>query len=175
MATNKVLSLIKLNTLLALVYGVFTALYDAWQLITPDALIIRWVIFLTFLVVLVALWYVAKYNKSQKKLPFIIGALILANLIFISLSIFFERGMASRAVMMYSLPILSAAFFNNKRTVYFVALLSVFSYTLSAKWYSVVHPSEGYKIEIYGTILFYSIFMFLIAGFVALLSDKGKT
>lgn len=170
---DKARKFIKLNFAVILIYGIFTTLYEAWQLITPSALMIRWVMFGLLLIFTTLVWLYVKQGRNSRVAPAMI-ALIASNTTFISANIYFERGMASRAVMLYILPILGAGLLNTKSAAYMSALFCSSAYVISAVAYSLIHPSEGYKIEIYGTIIFYCTFMFVIAGLVNLLSKSGK-
>lgn len=172
---DKLLKFLKLNFAVILTYGIFTTLYEAWQLITPYALMVRWILFCLVIVLASLIWLYVRRQTSPRAVKRAVASLIAANIAFVSANIYFERGMASRAVMLYSLPIIAAGLFRSKSATFLSALFCALAYSLSAIWYSVVHPSEGYKIEIYGTIIFYCTFMFVMAGLVNLLSSNSKS
>jgi Na+/proline symporter len=44
------------------------------------------------------------------------------------------------------------------------ATLAAAAYSLTAVWYYVANPSEGYRIELYGEVGFYSALFFIVAA-----------
>lgn len=147
------------------IYIAIVVLYDAFNLITPDMLLGRWIAASILLVLAAILWYIARSkNKSEMFYSRLIYTYIFATLLFASFNIYYQRGMASRAVFLYVIPILIAAFLLRRAAIFMTAAIAVAAYSLTAIWYSTNFPSEGYKIEIYGEVGFYSALFFVVAA-----------
>lgn len=163
-------SSIKIGRILFLFVGIYIVsiiLYDAFKLITPDILLIRWIAASALLVTVAVLWYAARStNKSERFYAWLLYAYILATVAFASLNIYIQRGMASRAVFLYVVPVLIAAFVLRRAAIFMTAAVAIAAYSLTAIWYSSVYPSEGYKVEIYGEVGFYSAMLFIVAALV---------
>ncbi len=140
-------------------------MYDAWKLINPEVVLRRWVMTAILLVVTTGVWYLARGkagdNALYKKLIF---TLILADIAAASFNVYIQRGMAARAVMLYAVPIIVAAVLKSRSAIFATAVLSVAAYTTTAVAYFVLNFNEGYKIELYGEVGFYSVLMILIAA-----------
>lgn len=161
-------SSVKTGRILFIFVGIYIGsimLYDAFKLITPDILLIRWIAASALLVAVAVLWYVARSsNKSERFYAWLLYAFIVATIAFASLNIYIQRGMASRAVFLYVIPVLIAAFLLRRVAIFMTAAIAVAAYSLTAIWYSNVYPSEGYKVEIYGEVGFYSAMLFIVAA-----------
>src|SRR5690606_10929252 len=90
--------------------------------------------------------------------------LILADILIASFSVYTQRGMASRAVLLYIIPILVAASLGKRVVLFGAALLGIAAYTTTAIMYFVLNFNEGYKVELYGEIGFYSAIFLLVAS-----------
>ncbi len=160
--------------LVALIVGQ-TILFDASMLVAPDVVLKRWLAAAGLLTVSVAVWYFAK-NKStsRKQDTWLVLALISADIALASYAVYASRGMASKAVLLFVLPILVASYLMRRSAVYATAALSVAAYTLTCVAYFVLNFNEGYKVELYGEIAFYSAILFIISSAVAGLLPKNR-
>lgn len=165
-------SLLRTNTIrLTHAHFVYVALlagqimvYDAWKLINPDFVLRRWAITALLLVVTTIVWLVARLKARPIHVyNWLVYALIVTDIAVASLSVYTQRGMASRAVALYAVPIIVAAVLMRRTILYAAAVLSVAAYTTTAIMYFVLNFNEGYKIELYGEIGFYSISFLLLA------------
>lgn len=138
--------------------------YDAWQLIDPSTVLKRWIIAATLLVVSSAVWYMARGRTGEldlyKKLVFV---LVVADIFVASVMVYFQRGMASRAVFLYAAPIIVSSILTTRSAIFTATALSIAAYTTATISYFVLNFNEGYKIELYGEVGFYSVFMLLLA------------
>lgn len=147
---------------LILVVQIWT--YDAWHLIPPEAVMQRWMITALLLSVTAVVWYLAHSPKrSNTAYRWMVYALILTDIAVASLSVYTQRGMASRAVMLYAIPLVVSALLLSRAAVFATAAICAASYTTAAVMYFVLHFNEGYKIELYGETSFYSAILFLLA------------
>lgn len=161
---TNVLRLSRLHFVYVLILIVQIWVYDAWHLIPPEAVMQRWIITSVLLAVTAVVWYLAHRNtRSNETYRFMIYALILADIAVASFSVYTQRGMASRAVALYAIPLVVSAVLLSRAAVLATAALCAASYTTAAIMYFVLHFNEGYKIELYGETTFYAAIFFLIA------------
>lgn len=173
---NNLVRVSKIHFLFVAVLVAQIIIYDASKLIPPSDVLKRWIITAALLVVTTSVWYLAK-NKSTSDTQdrFLVLTLILSDILLVSSSVYMQRGMASRAVALYAIPILVSAILMKRSAVYATAALCIAAYTLTAVAYFVLNFNEGYKIELYGEIGFYSVGFLILSGLVAtLLPKKGN-
>ncbi len=143
-------------------------LYDASKLISPDFVLKRWVVTAGLLVVATLVWALAhQTNKQGVYYQKLIYGLILADIAVASFSVYTQRGMASRAVLLYVVPIIVAAALGKRVALFGTALLSIAAYTTTAIMYFVLNFNEGYKVELYGEIAFYSAIFLLLSSLLS--------
>lgn len=147
------------------IYVMSIIIYKAWKLLTPDALQNRWTIAAVALGVNLALWW---FSRKPRLAPlYYQGIIFFQILMYISvatLSIYSERGMASNAIILFAIPLVIVALSHSGKALFGTALLCSAAYSGAAIKYFREFPSEGYKVELYGGIVFYSAILFLIAA-----------
>lgn len=140
-------------------------IYDAWKLINPDFVLRRWAITALLLVVTTTVWLIARLgSRSDVAYQRLVYALIIVDIAVASLNIYTQRGMASRAVMLYVIPIAASAMLMRRSIIFATSALCIAAYTTTAVLYFVLNFNEGYKIELYGEIGFYSVLFLLLAS-----------
>lgn len=160
-----VIRISKLYLLLSLIYIVQIIVYDASMLITPDVVLDRWVATTLLAVVAIATWYLAHVRiRSDTVYQLMTWVLVVAGVAFASFNVYTQRGMASKAVLLYLIPVVAATLLASRAALFAAALLSVAAYCLTAVAYFVNFFNEGYKVELYGEIAFYSAIFFVVAG-----------
>lgn len=140
-------------------------IYDASKLITPHSVLNRWRDVALLLVVTTAVWYLAK-GRLAHSMGYAILTIILAaaDIALASSFVYSQRGMASRAVLLYLIAIATIAILRSKSALMAAAAISVAAYSTVAITYFVVNFNEGYKVELYGEVGFYSAMFFVFAG-----------
>jgi len=138
-------------------------IYHAWQLITPEAALRRWVMTGVFAAGVTAIWYLAKHTEGISRLRKLAYALILLDIGVASFGVYTQRGMAARAVMLYAIPIIVATVLKSRSALLAAAVLCTIAYTTTALTYFVVNFNEGFKVELYGEVGFYSFSFFILA------------
>lgn len=140
-------------------------IYDAWKLITPQAVLERWIAAALLLTVNALVWYIARgrglTTASYKKLIFL---LITADIAMASFNVYTQRGMASRAVALYAIPIIVSAVLVSRSALLTTVCLSIAAYTTTAVSYFVLNFNEGYKIELYGEVASYCVLFVILAA-----------
>lgn len=143
-----------------------TVIYDAWKLIAPKAVLNRWIAVSIFLVIILFCWAVTKSSKIISTRSYLVLAylIIVADIALASFNIYTQRGMSSRAVALYFIPIIVASILKSRVALFLTAALAAIAYTSTAIAYFVLNFNEGYKIELYGEVGFYSMTFFIVAG-----------
>jgi len=164
---SKLIGASKIHFVLAGLLAFQIILYDASKLITPEVVLKRWLATAGLLVVAVVVWYLAK-NRFAHAFGYRILALtlILSDIALASFAVYSQRGMASRAVILYLLAIATAAILASRSALFGTAALCVAAYTATAVGYFVLNFNEGYKVELYGEIGFYSAVLFILAALI---------
>lgn len=167
---NVVVRVARVHFLLIGVYALYIALSDAWKLITPQVVLQRWIAVGSILVVTTAIWYIAKsYHNKTSFNKLLLFVFIVQDLLFASFNVYSTRGMASRAVILFLMPIITSAFFGTRVALYATATFSTAFYTMSAIKYYFDFPGEGYRIELYAELAFFSAIFFVFAALLSAL------
>jgi len=135
------------------VFMLSIVLFDSGNLITPESIIDRWTLVTVLLVVNTFVWFGAsqKWPLATRKLPIVLLAVVL--LFFAGFMTYWERGMASTSTILYALPILVIAITKNRHAVQAVAVIAAGTYALAAVKYFNDYFNEGYRIQLWGTIV----------------------
>jgi hypothetical protein len=162
---SRILRVTRVHFSLSLVLVLSIIIFDAWGLIAPENVLQRWTIAAFLFVVNTIVWYLSRSNfKSAGYYKALIFALILVDIAVATFLVYNERGMASSAVMLYAIPITTSGILNSRRGLFATAAFSTAAYTLAAVRYFVINFNEGYKVELYGIITFYSALFFVLAA-----------
>ncbi|MEK7603039.1 MAG: hypothetical protein AAB459_02225 [Patescibacteria group bacterium] len=153
------------------IFGIILAgqimLYDATKLQTPDVILQRWILTAVFIIVVTTSWYLIRTNKlGVTGLRYAAFSLIIADIFIACFSVYTQRGMASRAVFLFIIPLLTAATLQTRAAIFGSLALCITAYSTTAITYFVTHFNEGYKVELYGEVGFYSLLMTLVAMFI---------
>lgn len=178
--SNLQLSLLRLTRIhfvIAAIFALYTIISDATNLATPALVLQRWSVGVLLLSVTAVLWYAARgvpANPAYYRALLLL--LVLIDICIATFSVYTQRGMASRGVMLYAVPIAVSAVLLSRRALFATAALCVASYVLAATRYFVVNPGEGYKAELYNEVGFYSAIFFVLAAtlWVLIREKSGK-
>jgi hypothetical protein len=168
----------RLHFFYVLVFAVSIIAYDAWKLITSQALIERWTLAVVMLSVTTIVWFLARNtSQSMRVYQLLLFAVIAMDILFAGYAVYFGRGMSSRGVALFAIPIVVSAVTLSRSAIYATATLCTGAYTYAALKYFTDNPSEGYKVELYGDLLFYAATFFLLASLLWTLarSVQAKT
>jgi hypothetical protein len=150
-------------------------LYDTSMLIPPEVVLQRWIAVTGILSITGAIWYFAKVQAGH--LVFyksLLASLISSDIIFASFMVYSTRGMASREVMLFVLPIVTAGLLLSRAALFATAILCIAAYSLTAISYFVNNFNEGYKVELYGEVGFFCVLFLLIAGLMTTVLHPRK-
>lgn len=170
---NILTSVAKLHLFFGLIYVAQIIVFDASKLITPEAVLKRWIAVSLLAATAVIVYYLSRIKPVNTNIALGVWALVLADIAFATFNVYTQRGMASRAVLLFMIPIIVVGVLKSKTALFTTAILSMTAYTLSAVAYFVNYFNEGYKVELYGEILFYSVVFLFAASLVWLVSKPA--
>lgn len=146
-------------------FAIQTIVFHASKLIVPEVILQRWYATAGLLVITTVVWYLAKNRlTSTSSFKLAVGALILADIAFAAFNVYTQRGYASKAVILFVIPIFVAAILSSRSALIATALLCIAAYATTAISYFFLNFNEGYMSELYGEIGFYSALFLLLAG-----------
>lgn len=149
--------------------------FDAWQLITPEAALKRWIAVGVLFGLTTVIWYILSGRKHSKpQLHSLVWWLIAADILFASYYVYLGRGVASKSVALYAIPITISAILLSRRALVSTALLCSSAYLVAVMAYATLHFNEGYKIERYGEIFFFAGVMLVLAAMLGTMAKIKK-
>lgn len=150
-------------------------LYDSSKLIPPEIVLERWIAATALLAVTGVIWYLTKVKAGHLSfyksllLTYIVSDIALASFL-----VYSTRGMASRAVLLYIIPIVISGVLLSRAALFAAAILCIAAYSLTAVSYFVLNFNEGYKVELYGEVGFFSIIFLLLASVLSIVLHSKK-
>ena len=145
-------------------YMVSVIIFDSWNLIAHTAVSQRWTAAGILLCLNAILWYLARMKFKNDNIYIAeILVIILADIAFAGMNVFWERGMASRAVALFAVPIITAATLRSRNALIATAALCTSAYSIAAVRYFNLHYGEGFRVELYGAVIFYSALFFVMS------------
>lgn len=142
-----------IHIIIAIIMSAQLIAFDAGKLVTPEIVLKRWVAVGILAVIAGICWFAARIKEDDHNLKKFVWLLLITDIIFASWYVYLERGMASRSVMLYAIPIISSAILLRKGALYLTALISAIAYIVTTIAYFVLNFNEGYKLELYGEVL----------------------
>jgi hypothetical protein len=150
----------------ALFAGVIIA-SDAWSLITNDIVLQRWTLIVSVLVLNTIIWFLARMkNDSQFYFQALAYVHILLMILFTGLLVYSQRGVASRSVILFAVPIIMSATLLSRAAIFATATLSVAAYGLAVIRYFFINYGEAYKAELYTELAFTVGLFYIFASLV---------
>lgn len=160
-----VLRAARVHYFIVAVLALSTMIFDGWNYITLENALIRWTITGILFIVTIIVWYASRSNvKSANYYKTLMFSLILADIITAVVFVYNDRAVASPAVALFSIPIVTSAILYSRRAVFAVAALCTAAYSLACIRYFVVYFNEAITVQLYGTIILYSSLFFLLAA-----------
>ena len=139
--------------------------FDSWNLLTHEAVSDFWTIAISLLVLNTVFWYLARMTFANPMVyQLLILLLVVADIIFASLTIYWERGLASS----------SAAALRSRSTLIATATLCAAGYSAAAVKYFYQHYGESFRVELYGEIGLYSAVFFILVGLLLVVVRPSK-
>lgn len=155
----------RIHFFLVAAFCIYILLSDAWNVITPTALWWRWTVAAIMLAATLTFWYAARRNKaSSLYYKLIIYLVVLCDIGFAAFAVYTQRGMASRAAILFAIPLVVSSILLNRRTLFITTTTIVLAYFLAALKYYDSNPNEGYLAELYTEVGFNSAVLFVLAA-----------
>ncbi len=161
---SRVLHVVEVHFLLVLAYVLGIISFDAWNLITHESVAQRWTYAGVLAIFVTIIWFLLKrYTKSAQAVTSLAYLLIALDIAFAGFNVYAQRGMASKAVMLFAVPLIVAAQLKSKFTVLATGALCVIVYSIAAVRYFHLFYGEGYRVELYGEVGFFSAIILILA------------
>lgn len=162
------LAFCKIHFALAGLIIIQTIIYDASMLITPEVVLDRWFVVSMLLLVTGFVWYFVK-SKSYRTIPYkaLLLSMMITDLALASFSVYSTRGMASKAVLLFIIPIIISGLLMSRSAMFATAIVAIAAYSLTSVAYFVLNFNEGYKVELYGEVGFYSAMFLVVAALLS--------
>lgn len=137
-------------------YMLSIVIFDSGNLITREAIVDRWTAATILLVINTFVWVVASQKASVSTRFIAVCILCVGLTIFAGLTTYWERGMASTSTIFYVLPLLVIATLKNRHAIIGTAILTIGAYAFASVRYFNDFFNEGYRIQLWGSILIMS-------------------
>lgn len=160
-----VLRITRVHFVYIAIYMLSVILVDAGNLIEYEAVLQRWTAAGALLIINTIIWYLCRAKlKNETLYKVLLIVLLISDILFASLNIYWQRGMASKSVMLFAIPVISAGLTKSRSLLLATATIASAAYSISAVRYFYEHYGQGYRIELYSEVFFYSAILFVIAG-----------
>ena len=145
-------------------YILATIIFDSWNLYTHEAVTQLWTAAGILLVINTVLWFLARQTYANKSLyVFNILALVLADIAFATYNVYWQQGLTSKSVLLFTVPIITAAVLRSRSTLLGTTTLCAAAYSTVSVRYFFENYGQGYRVELWGTIGLYSAVFFILA------------
>lgn len=139
--------------------------FDSTHLITRDSVQKRWASTVALLIATTLVWYFVRHNtKTDSYYRMLTYALIVADILFAAYFVYLDRGMASRNVLLFGIPLVVSSLLNSRAALFATAAFCTAAYVFAATKYFYDYFNEGYKAELYGVLFLYAACFFVIAA-----------
>ena len=173
---NAVLSMTRSHFAFVGLYMLSIIIFDSWNLIAHEGIVWRWQAASALLILNAICWYMARTTFSSRQVYKLTAfALIVADAIFASMNVYWQRGMASPLVILFAVPIVAAAVLHSRRAIWAAASVSVAAYSYTAVRYFHLHYGEGLKVELYGHVILFCGIFYILALFLTIIIKPQVT
>lgn len=165
----------RVRFVLIAVFIINTIAADAWNLIPPGNVLQRWTLIAAIAIANTLFWYASRgSSRSGGYYKALIYGQIVMDILVISLLIYSQRGIASLAVALYAVPLISSAVLLTRSALFATATLCASAYALSSIRYQFLHPGESYKVELYAELFLYGALFFVLAALLHIVIRSKK-
>ncbi len=144
--------------------------FDSWNLYTYRAITQLWTAGGLLLITVTLIWFASRIKYSNNTVYLgLIWLLILADISFAAYNVYWQHGLASKSVMLFTVPIVTAATLYSRSTLLAATTLSAAAYSTVSVRYFFQNYGLSYRVELWGTIGFYSAVFFILAGLLMII------
>jgi len=148
-------------------YMLSIIVFDSWNLITHEAVLQRWTAAGALLIVNTVVWYLCRAKLQNENIyKVLLAVLLICDILFAAVNVYWQRGMASKSVMLFVVPVISAGLTKSRSLLLATTTISAAAYSIAAVRYFYENYGQGFRVELYGEVFFYSALLFVIAGFM---------
>lgn len=170
---SSLLRITRIHFLYVAAYAVSIIIFDSWNLIPSDVVLQRWTIAAMLFAINAIVWYAARSQVSSLTYyKVLLLLLIILDIVLAAVTVYTERGMASRAVMLFVVPLLIVSTLKSRVALFSTAAVCVAAYVIAVIGYFTHHFGEGYKVELYGVTALYSAVLFIVAALLNVLINS---
>jgi len=145
-------------------YLLSIVIFDASNLYTHQAISQLWTAGGVLLAVNSILWFLARLKVSNYwYYVALVILLIIADIVFASYLVWWQRGLYSKSVMLFTIPIITAAALRSRSILLTTAAISAATYSTISVRYFFQNYGLGYRVELWGTVGFFSAMFFVLA------------
>lgn len=160
-----VLRITRVHFLYILAYVASIIIFDSWNLLSHEAVAQRWTAAGALMIVNIVAWYLCRAKlKSEAFYKGVLIVLLLCDIAFAAINVYWTRGMASKYAVLFLVPIISAGLARSRSLLTAVTALSAATYSMTIARYFYDNYGQGVKAELYGEIVFFSALFFIVAG-----------
>ena len=150
-------------------------IFDSWNLFTHEAVSERWTFAGGLLALNSLLWYAARMKfKKESVYVNLVLLLIAADLVFAAFNVYWERGLASKSVILFAVPLITAATLRSRSTLLATSALATAAYSTATVRYFFAHYGESYRVELYGYVAFYCALFFVLSWLLFIIIRPTK-
>lgn len=149
-------------------------IFDSWNLISHDSVSKRWTAAGILLAINTIVWYVARTKQSQQVYKLMVMSLVISEIILAGYTIYWERGMAGISTLLFAVPIVTAGVLKSRATLIVAATFCAVAYSTAAVLYFNEHYGEGYRVQLWGQVVFFGGLFFIIAWLLMVLMGIRK-
>lgn len=161
------LRITRVHFLYILAYMFALIIFDAWNLLAHEAVLQRWTAAGALLVVNAIIWYLCRAGiKNANVYRVLLIILLICDVLFAAMNVYWTRGMASKAVLLFTVPIISAGLARSRSLLLATTVISAAVYSVAAVRYFYENYGQGLRVELYGEVIFHSLFFFVLAGLI---------
>lgn len=156
-------------------YALSIIIFDSWNLLSHEAVLQRWTLGAVLLVINTIIWYLCKARlQSEMVYRVLLVILLIVDILFAAINVYWQRGMASKAVFLFAVPIITASLAKSRSLLLATTALSAAAYSVSAVQYFYNYYGQGLRVELYGEVAFYSLMFFVLAGLLMVAFRPAK-
>lgn len=159
--------LVRAHLLYVLVFIGAIIVGDAWNVITTEIVLQRWTIAAVMAIVTAIVWYASRQKTNASSYYQLLVVMFIALDLFVAAySVYVQRGIASKSVLLFVIPIIVSAVLASRAAVFAVSTIATAAYVLASVRYFYLNPGQAYKAELYGEVAYYIGLMYLVATLV---------
>lgn len=157
--------LVRVQLFYTLVFVASIIVLDAWNVVTQETILERWFIAVIMAVVTAGIWYASRQKSNQAwYYQLLISGFIVLNTMVATYSVYAQRGIASRSVFLYVIPIAMSVMLLSRAAIFATTTVAAALYALVCVNYFYLNPGQAYKAELYGELGFYIGLMYVVAA-----------